>query len=63
MDDLYADGAIVDELAWVKPASSSASRLGLDDIRAPRPEQFAGQSAPARISRPGWPDAALPGGG
>jgi YD repeat-containing protein len=41
----------VDELAWVKAGSASASRLGLDDIRMPRSEQFAGQSAPARISR------------
>ena len=41
----------VDELAWVKPGSMSASRLGLDDIRMARSEQFAGQSAPPRISR------------
>jgi len=41
----------VDDLAWVKAGSASSSRLGLDDIRMPRSEQFAGQSAPARISR------------
>jgi RHS repeat-associated protein len=41
----------VDEFAWVKAASASSSRLGLDDIRAPRSEQFAGASAVPRISR------------
>ncbi|MGH8721191.1 MAG: hypothetical protein ACREU4_04370, partial [Burkholderiales bacterium] len=41
----------VDELAWVKAASSSSSRLGLDDIRVACSEDFAGQSAPPRISR------------
>src|SRR5206468_11930569 len=32
-------------------AFASSSRLGLDDIRMPTGAQFAGQSAPARISR------------
>lgn len=41
----------VDELAWVKSGSASSSRLGLDDIRLARSEQFAGASAPSRISR------------
>jgi len=41
----------VDELAWVKAASASSSRLGLDDIRMATSEQFAGASAPSRISR------------
>jgi len=41
----------LDEFGWVKAATVSASRLGLDDIRAPRSEQFAGQSAPSRMSR------------
>jgi RHS repeat-associated protein len=41
----------IDEFAWVKAGSASASRLGLDDIRVARSEQFAGASAPARISR------------
>ena len=41
----------VDELAWVGPGAISASRLGLDDIRAPRAGEFAGASAVARISR------------
>jgi RHS repeat-associated protein len=40
-----------DDQAWVKPAFASSSRLGLDDIRMPTGAQFAGQSAPARISR------------
>jgi RHS repeat-associated protein len=41
----------VDDLAYVKAGSMSSSRLGLDDIRMPRSEQFAGAAAPARISR------------
>ena len=40
----------VDDLAWVKAGSASSSRLGLDDIRMPTSAQFAGASAPARIS-------------
>ncbi|MDT3706352.1 MAG: SpvB/TcaC N-terminal domain-containing protein, partial [Thiobacillus sp.] len=41
----------LDELAWVKPGEISASRLGLDDIRAPRAAEFAGAAAVARISK------------
>ena len=40
-----------DEAAWVKAGEASASRLGLDDIRMPRSEQFAGAGAVPRISR------------
>jgi RHS repeat-associated protein len=48
MDELWGG---VDEQAFVKAGSMSSSRLGLDDIRVPTSAQFAGQSAPARISR------------
>jgi RHS repeat-associated protein len=41
----------IDDNAWVKASSASSSRLGLDDLRVPTSAQFAGQSAPARISR------------
>ena len=41
----------VDEQAWVKAGEMSASRLGLDDIRAPRSSDFAGASGVPRISR------------
>jgi len=41
----------LDEGAWVKAAEVSSSRLGLDDIRMPRSEDFAGASAVPRISR------------
>lgn len=41
----------VDEQAWAKPGEMSASRLGLDDIRAPRSADFAGASGVPRISR------------
>jgi RHS repeat-associated protein len=48
MDELWGG---VDEQAFVKAGAMSSSRLGLDDIRLPTSAQFAGQSAPARISR------------
>ena len=41
----------IDELAWIRAAEMSSSRLGLDDIRMPSSEQFAGAAAVARISR------------
>ena len=40
-----------DEAAWVKAGEASSSRLGLDDIRMPRSEQFAGAGAVPRLSR------------
>jgi RHS repeat-associated protein len=52
----------VDELAWVKPGEMSASRLGLDDIRAPDGSAFAGASAVSRISE-STNDAHSVGGG
>jgi RHS repeat-associated protein len=48
MDALWGG---VDDLAYVKAGSMSSSRLGLDDLREPTSAQFAGQAAPARISR------------
>ncbi len=40
-----------DENAWVAPGVMSSSRLGLDDIRMPHSEQYAGASTVPRISR------------
>jgi RHS repeat-associated protein len=53
----------VDELAWVKPGSMSSSRFGLDDIRMPRGKDFAGASAPARISKSNNVSASIGVGG
>jgi RHS repeat-associated protein len=41
----------LDDGAWLKASEVSSSRLGLDDIRLPRSEDFAGAAAPARISK------------
>jgi RHS repeat-associated protein len=40
----------VDDSAWVKAGAASSSRLGLKDISMPHSDQFAGASAPSRIS-------------
>ncbi|MFL6653730.1 MAG: toxin TcdB middle/N-terminal domain-containing protein, partial [Sulfurifustis sp.] len=47
-DDLWGG---VDDLAYVKAAAASSSRLGLDDIRVLTSQRFAGASAPSRVSR------------
>jgi RHS repeat-associated protein len=39
-----------DASAWVSAAGASSTRLGLKNIRMPRGEQFAGSSAPPRMS-------------
>ncbi|MGB9081499.1 MAG: SpvB/TcaC N-terminal domain-containing protein, partial [Desulfuromonadaceae bacterium] len=41
----------LDDGVWVKALQTSTARLGLDDIRLPRSENFAGAAAPSRISK------------
>jgi RHS repeat-associated protein len=40
-----------DDLAWVKADQMSSSRLGMDFIAVPRPDDFAGGRAVSRLSR------------